>query len=102
MSKRTKATDISQKVRQEVYARDSWEGRTCCIHCGSPYRLQVAHYLGRGIGGLGIKENLVVLCVKCHQAYDQSNQMNDMKEFIKTYLDNYYPNFTNEERKFKK
>ena len=102
LSERTKATDISPKVRQEVYQRDSWDGRTCCIKCGSPYSLQVAHFIGRGQGGLGIKENLVVLCVKCHQMYDQSDQMNEMKEFIKTYLDNYYPNFTDDERKFKK
>lgn len=64
--RRSKATDISQKVKNIVWERDNH----CCIICGSPYAMPNAHYISRAQGGLGIPENIVTMCLKCHDEYD--------------------------------
>ena len=43
MSKRSKACDIPQKVKDKVWERDNQH----CIICGSPYAMPNAHYIGR-------------------------------------------------------
>jgi len=91
-SDRTKATDISNKARATVYGRDSIDGAPCCIHCGSPHSLQAAHYINRSQGGLGIPENLVLLCCAgrcCHQKFDSGDP--GIKIFIEEYLRAIYP-----------
>jgi len=84
-SSRTKATDISAKVRQEVYEREQW-----CIVCGSPYNLQVAHYIPRSKGGKGIAQNLVRLCFKCHFDYDMTSKRGHIGSIIADYLKRHY------------
>lgn len=86
MSKRTKALAVSSKVRIEVYIRDNG----CCVLCGTPYNLQAAHYISRGRGGLGIAENLVMLCVECHRRYDQSKERQRLQLHIYAYLSRFY------------
>ena len=67
-SKRTKATDIPQKVKQAVWERDG--GR--CVVCGCCRNVMPnAHFIPRSKGGLGIEENIVTLCTnltenQCH------------------------------------
>lgn len=71
-SKRAKATDISQKVKQEVWERDGGH----CVVCGNSYNVMPnAHIVPRSQGGLGIPTNIVTLCTnftehKCHYYYD--------------------------------
>lgn len=43
MNKRSKACDISQKVKKKVWERDNHR----CIICGSPYAMPNAHYISR-------------------------------------------------------
>lgn len=88
-------TEISEKVRQEVYKRDSWDGTPCCIRCGRPYP-QVHHYIERSRGGLGIEENLVCLCYKCHGELHNKNYR-EMSDFVREYLINHYEDW--DERK---
>lgn len=79
-----KGTDIPPNVRKAVYERDSFDGAPCCIRCGRPYP-QVHHFIERSRGGLGIEENLVCLCERCH--YDLHNrQYKEMTEFVREYL----------------
>lgn len=53
-SKRSKATDIPQKVKQAVWERDG--GR--CVVCGCCRNVMPnAHFISRSKGGLGIEEN---------------------------------------------
>ena len=85
-SKRSKACDISQKVKKRVFERD--EGR--CIICGSYSAMPNAHYIPRSKGGLGIEENVVTLCLDCHRKLDQSSQRKEMLSYIKAYLKGYY------------
>lgn len=83
-----KGTEITPKVRQRVYERDSWDGSPCCIRCGRPYP-QVHHYIERSRGGLGIEENLVCLCTWCHAELHNKNYR-EMSDFVRDYLKNYY------------
>lgn len=82
--KRSNATDISSKVRKEVFERD-----THCIVCGKHSTLTIAHvYINRSHGGLGVKENLCVLCMDCHHKHDNGKKVDQdyMRLAVQTYM----------------
>lgn len=93
-SARSKATDVSPRVRVKVLQRDG----NRCIMCGSPYNLQMCHLVPRSLGGLGIEENLVTMCWECHTKSHNECRWIDQK--VKEYLDSKYPDFT--ERRYQK
>lgn len=97
MHKETKATKIPIEVKMKVNKRDG--GR--CIICGAP-GIPNAHYIRRSQGGLGIEENIVTLCPKCHHDFDNGFRRYEIGERIKEYLESVYPNFPDEERKYSK
>lgn len=97
MNKRTKATNIPFKVKQEVYIRDCGK----CIFCGRPGYPE-AHYISRARGGLGIPENIITVCRECHRRMDASTERPQYLERAKAYLDILYPEFTDEMRIHKK
>lgn len=97
-SKRAKALDISQKVKKAVWERD--HGR--CILCGSSRAMPNAHYISRAQGGLGIEQNIVTLCFDCHRRTDQSIERKTCLANIKQYLDRHYPDFGDENRRYRK
>lgn len=86
MSKRSKACDISQKVKQNVWDRDNHQ----CIICGNPYAMPNAHYIRRSQGGLGIEQNVVTLCQKCHSDFDNGNKRASIGYRIEWYLKSCY------------
>ena len=86
MSKRSKACDISAKTKQIVWTRDKHR----CILCGSRYASPNAHFIRRSQGGLGIPENIVTLCLKCHNDYDNGNKRIEYYYQIEWYLKNLY------------
>ena len=61
-----KCKEITKKVREQVYARDSWDDYPNCPTCGKPGRHQLHHIRKRSQGGDHCAENLINLCVKCH------------------------------------
>lgn len=70
MTERTKATSITPQTRQEVMERDRG-----CVSCGNNHNLTVAHiWINRSHGGRGVKENLAVLCLKCHHELDNGRK----------------------------
>ena len=84
-SKRSKACEIPQSVREKVYQRD--DGK--CIIChfaGVPN----AHFIPRSCGGLGIEQNIVTLCPACHYDYDNGFKRKTYGEKIEEYLKTYY------------
>jgi hypothetical protein len=91
-SKRTQALAISPSVRQVVMDRDKG-----CIVCQSKSNLTIAHYINRGRGGLGIEQNLVVLCLKHHFEADQTVNRKKYLEWIRVYLIMKYPNWNEKE-----
>ena len=80
-SKRSKACDISEKVKEAVLKRDKEK----CLFCNRE-AMPNAHYIPRSQGGLGIEENIITLCVNCHRTYDQTIDRKSMAKFIKCYL----------------
>lgn len=60
-SKRKLATNIPPNVYQDVLLRDKR-----CIICGNQYNLECHHFIYRKHGGMGIEQNLVMLCNGCH------------------------------------
>ena len=95
--KRTKALSPSDAVRREVYERDRW-----CIFCGDPHSKTLAHFISRAQGGLGIKENLARVCIRCHHQLDHTTDRKKMLAQFRDYLESLYPHFTDEERVFKR
>ena len=98
MNRRTKALDISKKVKMTIWERD----RHRCILCGSPSAMPNAHYISRAKGGLGIEQNIVTLCFDCHRRLDQTTERKELLNKVKNYLDRFYPNFTDDMRRYKK
>ncbi len=98
--KRTKATDVKPKIRKQVLERDKH-----CIICGSHQFLSIAHvHLSRAHGGLGVPENLCVLCAHCHGKLDNGLEKytKPIKEEIKKYMSRIYPSVDIDLLKYKK
>ena len=91
MSLRSKACDISPKVRMEVLQRDG--GRS--ILSGSLENIQIAHYISRARSGLGIPQNLVCLTAQEHYEYDNGRFHKEIKKRIEEYLRQQYPDWDN-------
>lgn len=94
-SRRAKATDIPQSVKQAVWERD--KGR--CVICGCCRNVMPnAHFIPRSKGGLGIEENIVTLCTnltenKCHYKYDfgTCEEREEIEKRLEAYLKSKYP-----------
>lgn len=98
---RTRATDILPSVRKVVMERD---GGMCRI-CGRTSFLEVCHYIRRSQGGKGCKENLIILCARCHDTFDESPNTEKRQDYgarIKRYLDRHYPDTTDADRIYRK
>ena len=96
-SRKTKATDISQAVKAAVWERDG--GR--CVLCGSHKALPNSHYIRRSAGGLGIEQNIVTMCIVCHDAFDGCGRGHLMPK-VKAYLESIYPDWDEEKLRYKK
>lgn len=104
----TKATAIPPAVKYKVYERD----RHRCIVCGMYIRQDDdgsyigggphAHYIRRSKGGLGIEENVVTLCDKCHHDYDNGYHRREIGDWISEYLERFYPDFDDYDRVYHK
>jgi 5-methylcytosine-specific restriction endonuclease McrA len=92
-SKLSKACDISPKVRQAVYERDNG----ICVICREKQGLPNMHYIPRAQLGLGIEQNIVCGCLKCHAEYDNGKYRKHHGEVIKTYLQSKYENWNEED-----
>lgn len=88
MSKRSKACEISQKVKEIVWNRDEQK----CIYCGRyvPKTCANAHYIKRSQGGLGIEQNIVTLCPECHYQEDHGLNTKLYEKHIENYLKGIY------------
>lgn len=97
-SKRTKACDITKKVKDTVWERDG--GR--CVVCGSHQAMPNSHYIRRSQGGLGIEENIVTMCTLCHRMYDQGSDRRTTEAYLEKYLKSKYPDWSREKLIYKK
>lgn len=106
MHRETKETAIPANVKAAVAARDSRNGPATCIICGEP-GIPCCHVVRRSQGGMGVMENIVSLCSRCHYAFDEGLYMRrleplgfacqqDVENFIIEYIKNLYPSWTPE------
>lgn len=100
-SKRTKALSIPLRVKKAVAIRDSYDGVPTCIFCGRRGD-PVAHYIPRSHGGLGIEENIVTACWKCHLLMDSTTERKRLLAEAKEYLNIFYPDFPDEKRIYRR
>ena len=91
--KRTKALDISPAVKKAVWERDGGH----CIICGRHEAAPNAHFIARSQGGLGIEQNIVTLCMDCHNRYDNSEARKWYRTAIRHYLMSKYPGWDEKE-----
>ena len=91
-TRRAKATDIPQNVKETVWERD---GHRCLI-CGSPQAMPNAHIVSRAQGGLGVEQNIVTLCRECHHRMDNSQARKVYLARCIEYIKMHYPDWTDE------
>ena len=107
-SKRTKAVAISTEVKAIVAQRDSIRGWPCCINCGrgAPSENLLAwsnaHYIPRSLGGLGIEENILTLCPRCHREFDFGGNREGLRQKFRIYLILKYPHWNEKELKYRR
>lgn len=100
MKARTKALAIPPKVKRAVALRDAVEGYPCCILCGQPAptdnqtAYSCCHFIPRSQGGLGIEENILTLCPKCHAEFDQGRNREGLKAILRSYLKERYSDWS--------
>ena len=92
-SKRSKKCDINKATKDKVWERDGHR----CVICKSPFAMPNAHYIPRSKGGLGVEQNIVTLCARCHQMTDQSEHRQFMLDKIEKYLKNKYKDWSKED-----
>ena len=98
MRERTKHTQISASVKRKVWERD----HGYCIYCGSPDAAPEAHFIPRSHGGLGIEENILTLCRRCHYLFDETSEREYMRKFFIWYLKEKYPDWSEEKLIYRK
>lgn len=96
-SKRSKACDISQKVKKIVWERDKQR----CIICGSSWAMPNSHYIKRSQGGLGIEENITTMCMLCHENFE-GRRRTELKPVVRDYLKSKYPDWDEDKLIYKK
>lgn len=96
-SKLSKACDISQSVKTKVLKRDNG----LCVICGEPGQPNM-HYIARSQLGLGIEQNVVCGCLKCHHDYDNGLKRDEYGKKIKKHLKSKYPAWNEEKLVYRK
>lgn len=86
-SKRAKALAIDTKTKRMVYDRDGG----MCVNCGLPGNPE-AHFIPRSMGGLGCEENVLTLCRRCHDLFDNGcrDVRDDLRDRFRLYLMDIY------------
>lgn len=98
MHRSTIETDIPMNVKRKVWERDEHR----CILCGSGRASPNAHFIPRSALGLGIEENIVTLCLRCHDRFDNSADRKLIREEIRRYLKSKYPNWDEKKLVYRK
>lgn len=96
----TKMTEIPIEVKKEVWERDKHK----CIFCGKAVPLFNAnsHFIKRSKLGLGIPENIMTNCDRCHDLFDNSIKRKEMIEVARKYFMSKYKNWDEKKLIYKK
>ena len=93
MHKLTRVTAIPKSVKERVLERDGGK----CVLCGRNNGEPNAHYIGRAHGGKGIEQNILTLCRRCHDAYDNGADRKEIRKTLKAYLESKYDDWNEEQ-----
>jgi len=98
-SKRAKALAIDTKTKRLVYDRDGG----LCVNCHRPGSPE-AHYIPRSMGGLGCEENILTLCRRCHDVFDNGGReaREEMRSRFRAYLSSFYDGWDEERLIYRK
>lgn len=98
--KLTKATDIPTKLKKKVWERDNHR----CIFCHTlvAWNYANSHYIKRSQLGLGIEQNIMTNCERCHKLFEESSEREQMKEKAKNYFLSLYPDWNEKDLVYKK
>ena len=80
-----------------MWERDNFR----CIICRMPGD-PVAHVVNRSQGGLGIEENIVTLCKRCHEEMDNGKNGKTLRAIAEAYVRELYPGWDREKVIYKK
>lgn len=109
MSKRSRLCEFSAKEREKIHKRDN----ETCLFCRLGYHmssqagigdLQIAHFVARSQGGMGVEQNGALLCIYHHQMLDNGNLGNrhEMETLFREYLKSFYPDWSEDSLKYNK
>lgn len=113
MSKYTKYLQFDGETKNNIVERDNFT----CLFCSKGYQIagknlsnlefhvfDIAHFINKSQGGLGIEENGVLLCRYHHHHLDNSNKglREEMLSIMEEYLKSLYPNWDKENLIYKK
>ena len=100
MHRRTKATNIPQDVKRAVYKRD----RERCVLCGGWVTPECAnaHVINRSQGGLGVEQNIITACWRCHNEMDNGKSGTELRKKAVEYLKSKYDGWTRESVTYRK
>ena len=112
MHRMTKFTAIPAKVKAAVATGVCINGPATCILGGAPGAPN-AHIIRRSQGGMGVEQNIVSLCGRCHYAFDEGlfiggleqfgfTSQSDIREYIIDYIKGFYPDWTPESVTYRK
>lgn len=94
-------TRIPKEVYEAVVNRDKVNDYSVCVYCGRPARddtgegLECHHFIPRSLGGMGIEQNLVMLCGKCHRKIHNGNV--ELNQFVREYLNVRYEEWSEDQ-----
>jgi hypothetical protein len=71
------------------------------IHPTSPRSFSCAHYISRAQGGLGIEQNILTLCTKCHAKFDGADR-EEMRPVLRAHLKGCYEGWNEADLVYKK
>lgn len=108
---RNKRLQFDMKTKQKIAQRDM-----TCLFCRQQYHMStagdeygysipdIAHYVNKSAGGLGIEENGVLVCRYHHQLLDNGNKglRGEMLFRMEAYLKSIYPGWTKEDLYYRK
>ena len=105
-SKRTRATEISHLVKQQVWERQNG----CSIISGYPIDVSecCCHFVPRSKGGLGVEENIIGLTPTEHMIFDNNHVgakeevSIKWREIARKHLMKHYPDWNEEKLRYKK
>jgi hypothetical protein len=96
MSKVSNLCEFPADTRARIRRRDG--GCIFCQHFGSSGfpPTQIAHYVARSHQGLGVEENGALVCAYHHQELDNGKNSEPLKWFFRSYLENQYKDWNEE------